>query len=54
MEFHTVGVCRLVILPNMDIVTQVVFVGANSVAVGWRTGQRYYEMRDLLGMNYME
>ena len=34
--------------------TQVVFVGANSVAVGWRTGQRYYEMRDLLGMNYME
>lgn len=37
-------------LPN----TQIMFTGENSVAAGWRTGQRYYEMRDLLGMHYMD
>ena len=33
--------------------TQLVFRSASSTGEGWRFGQRYYEMRDILGMYYM-
>lgn len=35
-------------LPNTQIVH-----GEDSTGYGWRTGKRYYEQRDLLGMHYM-
>jgi hypothetical protein len=34
--------------------TQVFLHGQHPTDGGWRKGQRYYEMRDLLGMEYME
>lgn len=33
--------------------TKMNFVAGSSTGEGWRTGQRYYEMRDLMGMSYM-
>ena len=29
------------------------FVAGSSTGEGWRTGEHYYEMRDLMGMPYM-
>ena len=37
-------------LPN----TQIDFTAEHSTANGWRTGYLYYEMRDFLGMYYLE
>ena len=38
-------------LPDTEI--QIHSVGS-STGMGWREGQHYYDMRDLLGMPYME
>ena len=34
--------------------TVVCINGKHPTDLGWRQAQRYYEMRDLLGMRYME
>ena len=34
--------------------TVVCINGQHPTDLGWRQAQRYYEMRDLLGMRYME
>ena len=36
-------------LPN----TEIVFVSKSATGAGWRSGQHYYDMRDIFGMKYM-
>ena len=42
------------ILPQALPNTQIEFKTKNSVAGGWREGACYYEMRDILGMYYID